>query len=272
MRIAGVELSDTRPVGGGDICAAMRGTLDGAPVFAKTRAGAPGDFFAAEARGREWLAVDGGPPLPEVRAAGTDGLVLEWVEPGRASAGAAQDFGRALARLHRTSPEGFGAAADGFIGELPLDNRCAPDWPSFYAERRLAPYLRQLPATARGALERVCEHIGDVAGPPEPPARIHGDLWSGNVLWAADGRAWLVDPASAHGGHRETDLAMLALFGAPYLEEIVTAYDAEWPLAEGWRDRVPLHQLHPLVTHAVMFGGGYVDRVSRTAERVLQLT
>ena len=270
MRIAGVELEDTRPVGGGDICSAMRGTVDCVQVFAKTRADAPADFFAAEARGRDWLAVDDGPPLPDVIAVGDDGLVLEWVEPGRASASAAQDFGHALARMHRTSPDGFGAAADGFIGELSLNNTGAPDWPAFYAERRLAPYLRWLPESAARSVERVCEHIGDIAGPPETPARIHGDLWSGNVLWSTDGRAWLVDTASAHGGHRETDLAMLALFGAPHLEEILTAYDDEWPLADGWRERVPLHQLHPLMVHAAMFGGGYVSRVAQTAERALR--
>ena len=267
MRIADVELDDTRPVGGGDICSAVRGTLGGIKVFAKTRAGAPADFFAAEARGRDWLAVDEGPPLPEVLAAGADGLVLEWVEPGRASVDAARDFGRALARMHRTAPEGFGAARDGFIGELPLDNASAPDWPTFYAERRLAPYLRWLPEPVRRVVERVCERLGAAAGPTEPPARIHGDLWSGNVLWATDGRAWLVDTASAHGGHRETDLAMLALFGAPYLEEILAAYDDEWPLAAGWRERVPLHQLHPLMVHAVLFGGDYPHRAVQLARR-----
>jgi fructosamine-3-kinase len=93
-------------------------------------------------------------------------------------------------------------------------------------------------------------------GVPEPPARLHGDLWSGNVLWAADGRVWVIDPA-AHGGHRESDLAMLALFGAPQLERIIGAYEEVAPLAEGWRERVPLHQAWPLLVHAALFGGGY---------------
>ena len=89
----------------------------------------------------------------------------------------------------------------------------------------------------------------------EPPARLHGDLWSGNVLWTAD-EAVLIDPA-AHGGHREADLAMLALFGAPHLERVLAAYDEAAPLADGWRERVPLHQVHPLLLHAVLFGGSY---------------
>jgi fructosamine-3-kinase len=94
------------------------------------------------------------------------------------------------------------------------------------------------------------------AGPPEPPARLHGDLWSGNLLWGADGQVWLIDPA-AHGGHRESDLAMLALFGTPHLDSILAAYDAAAPLAPGWRARVPLHQAWPLLVHAALFGGGY---------------
>ncbi len=120
-------------------------------------------------------------------------------------------------------------------------------------------------AVDRGALadtdaalvERVLMRIGRYAPPAEAPARLHGDLWPGNLLWAADGRAWLVDPA-AHGGHRETDLAQLALFGgAPHLDRILAAYDEAWPLAPGWRERVPLHQLHLLLVHAALFGGRY---------------
>ena len=101
------------------------------------------------------------------------------------------------------------------------------------------------------------------------PARIHGDLWSGNVLWAADG-AVLIDPA-AHGGHAETDLAMLALFGAPHLDHILRGYGEVRPLREGWRERVPLHQLHPLATHAAGHGAGYAVALADAARRVLAL-
>ena len=130
---------------------------------------------------------------------------------------------------------------------------------------RVLPYLREAAdrqAIAAGdsqTIETAVARIDDLGGPAEPPARIHGDLWSGNVHWAADGRAWLVDPA-AHGGHRETDLAMLALFGAPHLDRILAAYDEADPLADGWQHRVALHQLHPLLVHAVLFGGGYGRR------------
>ncbi|WP_410050134.1 fructosamine kinase family protein [Actinomadura sp. CNU-125] len=132
-------------------------------------------------------------------------------------------------------------------------------WPRWYAERRLAPFLRRAAPHLTDGDVRLVERIMDaaeaLAGPSEPPARIHGDLWSGNVRWTGD-RALLIDPA-AHGGHRETDLAMLALFGTPLLDRILAAYDEAAPLADGWRARVPLHQLHPLLVHVALFGGSY---------------
>src|SRR5690606_19836796 len=118
-------------------------------------------------------------------------------------------------------------------------------------------------------IDRAVARFAEVAGEPEPPARIHGDLWSGNLLWSG-GRVVLIDPA-AHGGHRETDLAMLALFGAPYLDRILGAYQEEWPLADGWRERVPLHQLHPLLVHVVLFGGVYHGGLMDAVARVLAL-
>jgi len=132
------------------------------------------------------------------------------------------------------------------------------------------PFLRR--AVDAGALrpddarlvEAVIDRIGSLAGPPEPPSRIHGDCWAGNVLWSR-GRGWLIDPA-AHGGHRETDLAMLALFGAPDLDRILAGYNDTVPLAAGWRSGIPLHQLHPLLVHACLFGASYREEV-RTAAR-----
>jgi fructosamine-3-kinase len=164
-----------------------------------------------------------------------------------------------------------GAVAPLRIGELSLPNDPAPDWPTFYARRRLEPLValclerRTLSATGARAVERVCERIGDLAGPAEPPARLHGDLWGGNVLAGADGRARLIDPA-AYGGHREVDLAMLRLFGAPS-ERVFAAYDEAAPLADGHRERVELWQLFPLLVHAALFGGSYGASVERAAVR-----
>lgn len=258
------------PVTGGSICAARRLTLeDGASVFAKSlERGAPEHFFETEAAGLRWLREAqqevNGAPVPEVIAAMPDMLVLEWVDPGEPSAAAAERFGRELAATHRAGAQTFGAPWPGFIGSLPQDN--TPDgaaWAPWFAQRRLYPYLRM--AADKGALspddvatvEGLVGRIDRYAPPAEPPSRLHGDLWPGNVLWAADDRAWLVDPA-AHGGHRETDLAQLALFGAaPHLDRILAAYDEAWPLCEGWRERVPLHQLHLLLVHVALFGAAY---------------
>jgi fructosamine-3-kinase len=153
------------------------------------------------------------------------------------------------------------------LGPLALPNHAADDWPTFYAERRLLPLLPHAGLTRFGnrAVESVCERIHDLAGPPEPPARLHGDLWSGNVLWGRDGRAWLIDPA-AYGGHREVDLAMLRLFGSPG-QAFLDAYEDRFPLAPGHDQRVALYQLFPLLVHAALFGGGYpasAERVART--------
>ena len=246
----------------------QRGVLDdGREVFAKTGAGS--GIFASEAAGLRWLGA--AIAVPEVIEAGPDRLVLSWVEEEPPGAAAAERLGRSLARLHRTGAEGFGAPWPGFIAELPMDNSPAPDWPAFYGSRRVLPFLgrTRLPAPDVAAVERAVERFAEVAGPPEPPARIHGDLWSGNVLWSG-GSGVLIDPA-AHGGHRETDLAMLALFGLPYLDRVLGAYQEEWPLAEGWRERVPLHQLHPLLVHVVLYGGGYRDALMNAVRRVLAL-
>lgn len=249
------------------------GLADGRDVFVKSQAGAPDGFFAAEVAGLRWLAeAPGGPPVPPVLGADTETLVLPWITPGGPSAAGAERLGRELAALHRTPAEGYGAGWPGWIGAAELDNRGADGWPDFYAERRLRPYLRllrdrgELPAAESAAFDRLLQRLPRFAGPAEPPARIHGDLWSGNVLWAADGRAWLIDPA-AHGGHRETDLAMLALFGAPALDRLLAAYQEVAPLAAGWPERIELHQLHPLLVHAVLFGGSYLDRATTLARR-----
>ncbi|WP_200212220.1 fructosamine kinase family protein [Micromonospora coerulea] len=270
------------PVSGGNICAASRLTLDdGHSVFAKTwpeTAGGPvpEGFFAAEAAGLRWLRDAGAVAVPEVVVALPELLALDWVEPGEPTPEAAERFGRELAVLHRAGAPAFGADWPGFIGALPQDN--TPEsgpWSAWFARRRLAPYLRlsvddgALAGVRAALVEQVIERIGELGG-DEPPARIHGDLWPGNLLWGADDRVWLVDPA-AHGGHRETDLAQLALFGGPpHLDRILAAYDETWPLADGWRERVPLHQLHLLLVHTALFGAAYQDAVGTAARAALR--
>jgi len=263
----------TTPVAGGDVCTATRVRLsDGGSALVKTRSGAPEGFFEAEARGLAWLAEPQAIDVAEVLAVEHDCLVLRWIEPARPSPESAASLGRSLARLHASGAEQFGAEEDGFIASLPLPNRTAPTWPEFFATRRVLPYLklaadRENVGTADvQAVEALIGRLTDLAGPDEPPARIHGDLWSGNVVWTAE-HGTLIDPA-AHGGHRETDLAMLALFGLPHLQRLVDAYQDEHPLADGWEERQPLHQLFPLLVHAALFGGHYGERAGEVARHL----
>jgi fructosamine-3-kinase len=257
------------PVGGGSICQARRLTLaDGESVFAKSLAdgqAVPSGFFEAEGNGLRWLAdamATGGAPVPEPIAVLPGLLALQWLEAAPPSAAAAARFGRELAATHASGADGFGAPWPGFIGSLPQDNGPGASWPQWFAQRRLLPYLRL--AADRGALndgdvamvETLVNRIDRFGDPADRPSRLHGDLWPGNLLWTED-RVWLIDPA-AHGGHRETDLAQLALFGgAPHLDLILAAYHETAPLSDGWRERIPLHQLHLLLVHAAMFGGPY---------------
>jgi fructosamine-3-kinase len=269
-------------VGGGDINEAFRVVLeDGGVAFVKTRAGASRGEYAAEAAGLRWLAEPGALRTPRVLDVGGRHLALEWIasspegEPsqaGRLSDAGAEELGRGLAATHVAGAPCFGLeGAAASFGSLELSNEPAADWPRFYAERRLRPLAQlgrergALSRSASDAVERVCERLGELCGAPEPPARLHGDLWSGNVLADRDGRPWLIDP-SAYGGHREVDLAMLRLFGAPS-PRVFDAYEELAPLADGWRERVELYQLLALLVHALLFGGSYAGAAERVALR-----
>ncbi|MFI6873909.1 fructosamine kinase family protein [Streptomyces sp. NPDC050400] len=253
-------------------------TLTDGRVVVVKHADEPGGA-RAEAAGLRWLAAADAVRVPRVHGQEDGLLVTDRVSTGAPSAAGATAFGRELAALHAAGAPHFGAPppggpADASIGLAPMRNVPGADWPGWYAEHRVLPYLRRAvddgvlsPAEATD-VERVCERLPALAGPAEPPARLHGDLWSGNVLWDTDGAAWLIDPA-AHGGHRETDLAMLHLFGAPHLGRILDGYQDAAPLADGWRDRIPLHQLFPLLVHTVLFGRGYAGQTLAAARSQL---
>ncbi|MDX2604524.1 fructosamine kinase family protein [Streptomyces caniscabiei] len=250
---------------------------DGRKVLVKLGDG-PG-AARAEAAGLRWLAEADAIRVPAVHGHDGNRLVIDLVRQGAPSAGAAARLGAGLAALHRAGAPAFGAPPPGgpteaYIGRAPMRNVPADDWPAWYAEHRVLPYLRRAvddrvvrPAEA-APIEEVCARLPDLAGPAEPPARLHGDLWNGNVLWGADGHAHLIDPA-AHGGHRETDLAMLALFGCPHLAHVLDGYQEAAPLADGWQDRVGLHQLFPLLVHTVLFGRDYAEQALAVARTVL---
>lgn len=244
------------------------------PTYTK-RVPEPVGYVEWEAAGLRWLAEPAAVRVAEVIRVGEGVLVLESVRSTQPSPDAARELGRGLARLHAAGAPAWGAGPTGWEGDgwlgpssepLPLLLRPTPSWGAFYAGQRLLPLVEAgrdrgvLEADEVSALERLAARVEDGGlDTADTPARIHGDLWAGNILWSAQG-AVLVDPA-AHGGHREADLAMLALFGVPHLEDVLAGYQEEQPLHDGWQERTPLHQVHPLLLHTVLFGRGYAERL-----------
>jgi len=265
---------DTR-VRGGDVAVAYALDLDdGRRVFAKTHAAAPSFFFTTEATGLSWLRAADAIAIPEVLAVSDDPpnhLVLEWIDEGGAVATTEPSLGVALASLHRAGAPSFGREDRRTTGSRGLPNEPCATWAEFYASNRLLPLAklardaRAIPEASITEMERLAGRLDQFGGADEPPACLHGDLWAGNRLIDTNGRNWLIDPA-AHGGHREFDLAMMRLFGG-FGAECFAAYAEIYPLTAGWEDRVPLHQIAPLVVHAIKFGGGYVSAASNAIAR-----
>lgn len=275
----GARIQSARPAPGGDINDAFALELDsGAVVFAKCHRSNITGLFEAEARGLRWLAEAQALRVPRVLAVGAGGeaagfLVLEWLTPARRVKDFDERLGRGLAGLHRSGAPSFGLAHDNFIGPLPQANGALPAWASFYRERRLGAQLAL--AKTRGLIaaplqrdfDRLFERIDEHVGPAEPPARLHGDLWAGNLHVDERGEPVLIDPA-AYGGHREVDLAMMRLFGG-YGSRVFEAYDEAYPLADGHEERVALYQLYPLLVHVNLFGSGYLGQLTSALRRYI---
>jgi fructosamine-3-kinase len=274
--LLGARLVACETVGGGDASDALRVRL--APtagpdrtVFVKApRRPAPA-VCTREAEGLAWLGETATVRVPRVLAVDPRFLVLEWIASAPPAMDHDERLGRALAGLHRHACAGFGGEHDNYVGPLDQDNEPAATWAEFYGRRRIEPLVRRavydhrLPAEAVGDAARLLRRLPELTGPPEPPARLHGDLWAGNALTDGHGGPVLVDPA-VYGGHREVDLAMMQLFGG-FSSRVFAAYDEANPLAAGHRDRVALYQLYPLLVHTVLFGGGYAGAALQALRR-----
>ncbi len=273
-----VRVTGTSPVGGGCIGDTARVDTTHGPFFLKTAAGSPGAMFTAEAKGLAALHATGTIEVPEpiASSAGKDGcpayLLTGWLEPGPRKPRFFEDFGRRFALLHRKGrAERFGFEEDNFIGSTPQPNGWMDDWTEFFRERRLGYQLHlarrngqdgELQRLGAGLMERLAEYLDE---PAEPPALLHGDLWSGNYLSNADGEPVIIDPA-VYYGRREADLAMTQLFGG-FPQAFYSAYEEEWPLAPGSTERLEIYKLYHLLNHLNLFGSGYLGGCLSTLRR-----
>jgi fructosamine-3-kinase len=269
----GSPVAHSTPVAGGDINQVQHVRLqDGRELLVKTQRAALPGLFSDEARGLAWLAQAKALRLPEVVFAseadhqGPACLVLEWIERGPRARDYDEQLGVGLARLHRAGAPSFGLEHDNYLASLRQQNGPAERWGTFYAERRIAPLAEraaqrgELPHALQRRIEQLIVRIPSLVGPEEPPARLHGDLWSGNVLCDVQGAPVLIDPA-VYGGQRELDLAMMRLF-AGFSETVYAAYGGAFPLSPGHAERVPLYQLYPLLAHVNLFGAAYLAQLS----------
>ena len=256
--LAGSEVHTTTRVPGGYVSDALRvHMVNGQSVFVKHTRHAPAGLFRSEARALAWIA-DAGVRVPGVVGVGDDWLALEWIDEGEFTPAAQEELGRAIARMHRAGADAFGAPWDGFAGPVPVPNDARDTWPAFLAECRIIPlaHASNLPAEVWHRLDDALANLPDLVGPPEPPARVHGDLWAGNRMVDSDGTPVLLDP-DAYGGHREMDLAMMQVFrGFP--DRVFDAYAEEFPPEAGWRERMRFNQLVPVLVHCAMYGGKWI--------------
>lgn len=292
-RAAGIDPSQvlgTRPVGGGCVNEGLKVRTTGGDFFLKWNADAGQHFFRVETEGLEALAASGAVRTPAVLAHSRKGdgipwLLLEWIHEETPDDRSWSTLGRELATLHRgPCGEGrYGWRSDNVIGSLPQPNRWTDDWGEFWAELRIRPLARELQtrgtltarqlATVESAATRVRKLLNPAAR-DDGPSLLHGDLWSGNVLFARNengpgggvAEPVLIDPA-VYVGHREVDLAMSRLFGG-FPRSFYRGYEEEWPLQPGHARRRPAYELYPLLVHARLFGGGYAGAAVRAAVAV----
>ncbi|HSG67889.1 MAG TPA: fructosamine kinase family protein [Bacteroidales bacterium] len=263
------------PLSGGSINEAYRLNTAAGDYFIKyNHADAYPDMFGQEARGLKLLKEAGAIRVPSVIESGTKGpysfLMLEYLDEAPRQNGFWEDFGRKLAALHRHSAANFGLDHDNYIGSLRQYNNEHKQWVDFFREERLLLQLEMaarkglLSSSTRLAFENLFKKLGDIF-PVEPPALVHGDLWSGNYMTDDRGEACIIDPA-VYYGFREMDIGMSRLFGV-FGEGFYEAYNEAWPMAPGWRERVDICNLYPLLVHVNLFGAGYLGSVESILNR-----
>ncbi len=276
----GHRIYRSRPVSGGDINdASVLEMKDGSLYFLKYHTGTDADMFEKEARGLSLLRKHArGIHIPEVvmtgfaRGSNVGYLIMDFIQPVAPDPGFYREFGRSLAALHRVTNTSFGLDHDNYIGRLPQSNRRHHSWVDFFIRERLEPQVAM--AVAKGQLspdvvrkfDRLYQKLPELF-PKEPPALLHGDLWSGNFMCSNRKIPVLIDPA-VYFGHREIELAFTRLFGG-FDEHFYQAYEEAYPLNPGFEERKDIYNLYPLLVHTNLFGGTYAWQVKGLLSRYL---
>jgi fructosamine-3-kinase len=268
-----------RPVSGGDIHRAFRVEGAGQRFFIKDNPQAPTDIFALEASGlaslREAAQADDLIKVPEVLAVGNDFLVLEWLDFANSRGKDSEtQLGAGLASIHQRTTSEFGWHEDNYIGTLSQRNSAVQDSRNaarFFAERRLFALVDgaepKLPNDLISKVERLIASIDSFLPTDQPPSLLHGDLWGGNWSTDSKGQPWIYDPA-VYFGCREAELAFTELFGG-FGPTFYAAYEERFPLEPGYRNRVDIWNLYPLLVHARLCGGGYIQQVNQILHRLV---
>lgn len=268
------EIQQFQPVGGGCINHGGKILIDDKPYFLKWNdAEAYPGMFEAEQVGLELLDSSSTVSVPKVvqitKTETFQGLLLEWVEHANQPKITMVELGNKLAQLHQTSNAGFGLSSDNYIGSLPQRNSFHDSWVEFFISQRCEPLIKI-------ALDSNYLNTGDLARfqnlykilnsiiPEEPPALLHGDLWSGNILSSPRGY-YVLDPA-VYYGHREMDIAFTRMFGG-FDAAFYSGYENVFPFQPGFEDRIDLHNIYPLLVHVNLFGGGYVAQLQSALRR-----
>jgi fructosamine-3-kinase len=263
-----VKLTGMKEVQGGDINRTYIVSGDGKKYFLKCNDAQRPDMFEKEFRGLELLrnaqAIYVPQPLHQGKWNDTTYLVMEVIEKGNADKTFWLDFARRLSALHSNTTQLFGLDHDNYIGSIPQSNKQSASWSEFYSEQRILFLVKsafdqqKCDRNDTKLADRLCGRLEDLF-PVEPPALLHGDLWSGNYMIGWDGQPVIYDPA-VYYGHREMDLGMTLLFGG-FDNSFYSHYNESSPLEKSWRERVPLTQLYPLLVHLLLFGGHYYHSV-----------
>ncbi len=270
LKVIGVS-----PVSGGCIHNAQRVVTEKGDYFIKMNNASDLAMFKTEYSGLELLASAGEIDVPEPIASGIqDGqayLILKFIHGGPRRSTFWDDFGVALANLHKNHRnDRYGLSYNNYIGRLDQFNKFSEDWISFFIEQRMEVQLKF--AFDNGYIDRAylenCtrfyQKLPDLL-PVEPPSLLHGDLWSGNFMTGEEGQPVIIDPA-VYYGHREIELSFTQMFGG-FDRQFYRSYKEVYPLEPGFENRVEIYNIYPHLVHVNLFGPSYLSGVTPVIRR-----